>query len=352
MRATWITLVVLVVLIIAFGVYMLSVSPIVSPSTQGQKPPKAVVTETVFDFGTMGQNESGEHDFEIRNEGDGVLKLTQGAVSCKCVATVLDESVPAGGKGTFRMKWTTLTVPDPTFTQTAVVLTNDPAMAEIRFRVGGMIRPAFILEPMSLAFDDVEHGHASSLQGFEVWSPDEGLKITKWDGADHMDVKVEPMAEARLKVLKAKSGYGVSVRLKKSHPTGRLDDKSILFHTNHKTRKTFAISRHGYVVGQLSFEPRRAAFQYADSSQGKTLKVYVFFRGKKKVEFAVADVKPSFLKVAIQPAEGDASRYVITIRVPKGAPAGPFEGTVKVQTSNKDTPELVIPTTGTVMSGT
>ena len=335
MRATWITVAVLLVLVVAFGAYMLSVNPLDSMSTQGHKLPKVVVKQTVFDFGVMGQKEKGEHEFEIANQGEGPLELRRGAVSCKCVATLVDKVVPPGGTGKFTLQWTTLTLPDPTFIHTAVVMTNDPQVEEIHFRIQGRIRPAFIVEPLSLDFGDVEHGTASKRSAFDVWSPDKDFKITRWERTEHITVKVAPMPADRVKKLKAESGYGVTVQLEPAFPTGRLDKRNILFHTNHKTRKTFAMSLRGYVVGQLSFEPRRAAFKYVNSAEGKAVKVYVFFRGKEKVSFAVARVKPSFLEVGVKSAEGATSRYVITIHVPTGAPAGPFEGTVSIQSEYK-----------------
>ena len=352
MRATWITLAVLIVAVIAFGVYMLSVNPIGETSAEGAELPKAVVTEKMFDFGIMDQNEKGHHEFKIANEGAGPLKLTKGAVSCKCVAAVLDDEVPPGGTGTFRMEWTTLSSPDLTFSHTAAVRTNDPGLAEVHFRIVGRVRPAFQLDPISLGFPDVHHGHRSRAQALEVWAPDKGFKITRWEQAENLDVKVVPMPPERLKELKAEAGYMVAVSVLSTHPTGRLDNRAIRFHTNHRTRKTFDVPLRGFVVGQLSFEPRRAAFQYVDGSQGKAVDIYVYFRGKGQVAFAVADIKPSFLKVdEPRRAKDDSSRYIVTIRVPQNAPAGPFEGEVKLQTDNKDTPELVIPVTGTVLSG-
>src|SRR5687768_16036312 len=62
--------------------------------------PKAVVLETEFDFGVYDVDQTGEHEFVVRNEGQAELVLRPGSSSCKCTLIDLPQGViPPGGEG-------------------------------------------------------------------------------------------------------------------------------------------------------------------------------------------------------------------------------------------------------------
>ena len=61
-------------------------APVGEPAIEGGIP-KLVVPETVFDFGTMRDTETVTHQFVLRNEGTGILKITNVRASCGCTTT-------------------------------------------------------------------------------------------------------------------------------------------------------------------------------------------------------------------------------------------------------------------------
>ena len=48
------------------------------------EPPKVVVEEEVYDFGSMEVEQTLSHEFVVKNEGPGVLKLKKDRSTCKC----------------------------------------------------------------------------------------------------------------------------------------------------------------------------------------------------------------------------------------------------------------------------
>src|SRR6516165_5276511 len=52
--------------------------------------PKAVISETDFEFGPMEVGEERVHDFTIRNEGQAPLIIKQGPTTCQCTVSKLE----------------------------------------------------------------------------------------------------------------------------------------------------------------------------------------------------------------------------------------------------------------------
>ena len=73
-----------------------------TPSTQAPAEthgPKAVPVEAVVDAGTVAKGEKIKTTFEIKNEGDQTLEITDVRPSCGCTIATYDKTVAPGKVG-------------------------------------------------------------------------------------------------------------------------------------------------------------------------------------------------------------------------------------------------------------
>lgn len=125
--------------------------------TEGAKPPvesgipvppksgpfgKFVVEgETVHDFGVMELGQKGTHEFKIRNDGPGPLKLVARKEdhTCQCtLGTLARDGLQPGEETTVTMEWE-IKNPSPQFEHSAKIRTDDPANPVTTFRVRGIV---------------------------------------------------------------------------------------------------------------------------------------------------------------------------------------------------------------------
>lgn len=103
--------------------------------------PRLEIDETTHDFQRMVIGDHGFHSFEVRNVGEGTLKLAQGPTSCKCtVGTLGQDEVPPGGTAEVSLEWEGKSE-EPMFAQTATIFTNDPAQPTLTLTIQGAVVP-------------------------------------------------------------------------------------------------------------------------------------------------------------------------------------------------------------------
>ncbi|MCA9178162.1 MAG: DUF1573 domain-containing protein [Planctomycetales bacterium] len=115
-------------------------------------PPRIVVEGgTLYDFGAMDPSSSGAHEFVIRNEGAGPLKISDGGTSCKCtVAEIAKSTIEPGEQSTVKVEFHTGR--DKVYFQTITLNTNDPLQKSIRLQIRGEITVLIGAEPAAINF--------------------------------------------------------------------------------------------------------------------------------------------------------------------------------------------------------
>jgi len=128
--------------------------------------PKVVVTgELVHDFGVMTPGDKGEKVFEITNEGVSDLSLRLGASTCKCTIGSLDkESIVPGETTMVKLSWT-VKENETKFSQSAQILTNDPAKPVLTFAITGKVIQDIDVVPKKWTFGEVASGDSFEVSG-------------------------------------------------------------------------------------------------------------------------------------------------------------------------------------------
>lgn len=100
-----------------------------------------VVDEPVHNFGVMELGQKGSHEFKIRNDGPGPLKMVALARdhTCQCtLGTLGSDGLKPGEESTVTMSWE-IKNPATTFEHSAKIRTDDPDNPVITFLVRGLV---------------------------------------------------------------------------------------------------------------------------------------------------------------------------------------------------------------------
>ncbi|MGD9781676.1 MAG: DUF1573 domain-containing protein [Kiritimatiellia bacterium] len=186
--------------------------------------PKLVVAPETFDFGEAPSGGSVQAIFTLRNEGDGLLTISQVRTGCGCTTTALEKRELAPGEETPLVATLSLKNRSGPQSKQLAIGSNDPDHPEIRATVQGTaIRPIAIFPSIIYLF--------SAPQGQPIARTVEILseqhtpfQITSVE-ASHPDLAVQV---ARV----SSSAYRLSLTMPNTWPAGRIDE-SLRIHTDH-----------------------------------------------------------------------------------------------------------------------
>lgn len=117
-------------------------SPVASETTDG---PKAVVSGTVEDLGSLPRGKPVVRQFRIENTGTTPLEISAKA-NCGCTVANYDRTIPPGSKGNFTVELKTNNLIG-TFRKTVDVTTNDSTLPSFVLELRGESVPAVQISP-------------------------------------------------------------------------------------------------------------------------------------------------------------------------------------------------------------
>lgn len=214
------------------------IDPQLIPSSSATlRKPKLVVPETEHEFGFLVVGQSTEYSFELKNEGDAPLEITETFSTCSCtVVELADRTLAPGGTTRLKVRYrpNSLTGPDH---QTLRISTNDPERATLELTVTATILPEIRFEPSKLKLS-VEQGQpieaVSQLKGNSVLRSNLHLAEVRGDPkfasqvqvtvrSGPYDARLRPEIRAALRSKPRQTGRVVAVVL-----TGLPDPTQIL----------------------------------------------------------------------------------------------------------------------------
>ncbi|MEW6386855.1 MAG: DUF1573 domain-containing protein [Thermodesulfobacteriota bacterium] len=108
--------------------------------------PKAVLSETAYDFGEVYEDRHLEHTFVIKNTGPGTLEILEVDPDCACTVFDYDRRIPPGGEGKITLGIKPYSVIHP-FQKKTKVRFNDPGQPEVVLVLKGKARPMIEIQP-------------------------------------------------------------------------------------------------------------------------------------------------------------------------------------------------------------
>lgn len=354
----WVILAVVVVLLAAGSAVLLDVtSPTTSPFSQpvAAKPtgpqPKAVVDgELTWQFGEMGQQETGKRTWKLTNQGDADLQIWKGTSTCMCTVAKLQKdgdklTLKPGESTDIDIEFKTNEVVGD-FHKGANIETNDPDNPTFPLFVHGKINPPVIMIPGDTIDLRIVNSDDPKSVFVGLYSPDRPeTQITevKTSKPDFFATRVESMSESELESGKIKAGWKVHLDVKPGFPLGQMREELVI-HTDHPHRPEIKVTVVGVVAGPVSVTPERIRMQTVKSKDGGSSEVKLNVRGGGEATFTVAD-RPGNLEVAVEPVDagGVKGQYRMTVKVPPGTAPGLIDGDVVLKTDLPNAGELKVP---------
>jgi hypothetical protein len=216
-----------------------------------QAGPKIEVEKPNYEFGTIYQEETVEHEFVLENRGDAPLKIEKVLSTCGCAAALPSEREIAPGKrASLKVTFRSGHMRDRV-TKHIYVDSNDPAAPRITLTLYGIIKVEVETVPAGLYLGSIQTGQtierevlvkpveAKNLRLLEVRSTHQAVKVGK----------PEPLDEGR-------GGYRIKVTVGPLSRPERLL-ANIMVKTNLEHAKDLRILVYGKVQDQKPSPPPR-----------------------------------------------------------------------------------------------
>jgi len=303
-----------------------------------------VVNGEIHDFGKMDRNAKQSFAFVVRNDGDSPLKLEKGETTCKCTVSDLKGNELAPGEQTeVLLEWTAKT--DGTeFSQSAELLTNDPARPKVRLLIKGRVIQSIRPERSELSFNNIS-ANADATARMKIFGfRDEPLEFTSHDwlrpeSAEHYSATIRPLAEDELdRSVEAKSGVELAVQLKSGLPLGTLT-QTIRLVPSYEDIAPIEIPIVGRIVGDITFVGPKFRSDHnllqlnlvpRDEGARVTLRALIKGEHRNDVQLEIESVEPpDSLKATLGEPNRDENIVTVplTVEVPRGATPGSHLGT-------------------------
>lgn len=314
-------------------------------STPVKVPPvarAAVIGESVFDFGTLEQNQTGTCTFKIRNQNSSPLIVDLDGVSCGlCIKTDLAHTeVAAADELEFDVHYTTHKE-GPEFSEYVEVRTSDPDNTVIRFKITGYVTRSIRFSRRSIALGSISAGLEASAD-FRIYCfNDDPLKIVSHEfqpelPASYFDLEITPLEldDFKDEAPRAKSAVQAKLTMAPGRPLGPV--KQTLFlqaqmgeeSTEAEIMVTANIVSDIVLIGGGNFIKLKNLVQFRtiSSTVGRSTTLQIRVRGpySDDIKLSIAKIDPEdVLQATIgkPTVVSNGYLYPLTVSVPKGAPS-------------------------------
>jgi len=312
-----------------------------------QSVPAALALETVKDFGVVNKGQRVTHEFQIRNDGEAVLLITEVRPSCGCTVAEYDKTVAPGATGKVKA-----TVDTRNFkggiAKSVRVFTNDPANPQIDLVIKANVRSQIEVDPGYARFIAV-YGEPQKTSVQSVWSGDRRELQILEAVSPYPFVKVsyqEAKEDERHKGVAGRQ-WQVEVKLDEDAPVGPMADFIVLT-TNHPKLKTLRIPISGFVRPVMSVTPRIADFGRRELSEPQTASLEIRNLSSAAVDLGQITTDIAGLDAEIEPLE-EGRLFKVLLTLQPGMAKGDFEGLVTISTNSTKQPTVEVSVKGVVL---
>ncbi len=314
------------------------------PAVDLTKPhPTVAMDQETFDFGVFEKEQTGEHSFTIRNEGNATLTLAMLNKSCSCTSVDLSStSVAPGRDAKITMHWKPNNA-GGSYRQGVEIGTNDPARPRFQLFVEGVYSAPVIAMPNPVQINALSSQEASNPTRIFFFGKEAVIREITSDDPEHFSatfVKSElTEADRKVNLLKsAKTVYDVTVTLKPGLKIGHFKNKMIV-RSDSELEPEFSLPVNGQVLGNLAitsrdYDEKTGVLNLGIADRGTPAQKHLMIRFKAPAgitpEFKVVSQSPEWLNVTLgnilSAAEGNSFQPV-TIEIPADANLGASDAT-------------------------
>ena len=334
-----------------FTLVLLALVMVAAPMiTFAEGQPRAQPLEPVKDFEIVPKGNKIHHVFEIKNDGDAALELTDVKPACGCTVAEFDRLIEPGAVGQVKTTVETDNFNGP-IAKTIAVFTNDPENPKIQLVVKAEIKPFLGVFPGYARYSYVQDEEMGVINQI-LWAEDgKDIEVLEVKSPyPHMKVVHRVATEAERKAEFPGKQWHFELHLDTQSPVGALRDY-IEVTTNHPQQSSLRIPLSGFVRPRQHVTPQEIDLGVLDGGELPLKRVLAFTSFiKKGIEVTKVDTGFEALMIeANMTGRKDGHRFELKLTVDPAMPKGEFEGTIKIHITDEKNPVVEIPVKGKVI---
>lgn len=314
--------------------------------------PKAVPVAPIKEFDVVAKGEVVKHSFEIRNEGDAPLEVTDVRPSCGCTVARYDRTIAPGETGMVHVTLKTDNFAGP-ISKSIAVFTNDFDNPKLQLVVKAHVKPYIQVTPGYARYNYVRGEEVRPL-GQLLWAEDgSDLKILSAKGPfDHVLVSYREATAEERDPRSTGRQWHIDIDLAPDSPVGPLRNH-VLVTTDHPKQKTVKIPVSGFVRPRQHITPEEMNFGQLQGAALPAQRTFSFTNFiTKPIELTSVETGFEAIKAEVRSSANETEkgyRFKLVLTIGPEMPKGSFDGTVKIHTTDTQNPVIELPITGTVM---
>jgi hypothetical protein len=258
-----------------------------SPADAGPAPtgpaPKIVCEAPVFEFGEVDSEVKVEHDFMVRNAGEGTLEIKNVRTSCGCTVAQPENKTLAPGQETKISTTLSLKGRQGVTSKTVTVECNDPETPVLKLELKGTAVAAITIEPRTVSLGRVvDASPISQAISIKATKPDLNFKI------ESVDSSTLPQFKTEIKTVEEGKSYEVLLTSAEALPVGNINGR-LMIKTDTPSNPIINVSVFAQVIGDLDVSPDVVSLRHSDDPS-KRSNQYMRVRGGRVQEFTVTEV--------------------------------------------------------------
>jgi hypothetical protein len=311
--------------------------------------PKAVAVEASTDAGTVAKGDKVVHDFEIRNDGDVPLQITDVKPACGCTVASYDKTIAPGKTGKIHVVVDTVNFSGPT-NKGVTVYTSDSANPQIELTVHAKIEPYIAVKPGYARYMVVRGEAQEGTIVQNLWTPDASpMDVVKVDSPfPFLTVSFRQAQEGERLAEATGKQWRVEMLLSNEAPVGPLAGY-VTVHTNHAKQKLVEIPISGFVRPVVAVTPPVGDFgnvELKGASLTKVLNVKSF--ATEPIKVIGVDPEGKGIQAKLQALQ-DGREYQVQVTLSPDIGKGPFHGKLTIRTDSAKTPVIDVELKGTIL---
>jgi len=296
--------------------------------------PKAVASDSLYNFGTALEGTMVTHTFSVKNTGKGYLDILGVKTSCGCTTGNPSKMhVAPGDQSDIAVSF------DTHFQKghqerTITVSTNDPDNPQLAMTIQGIVKKQVEAMPEFIGFGEVKRG-TEETRDLLVSDLNPARGAFSVGPVSNSNSSIKVVQEKR---PDGKPGALLKVSLLKTMPVGPFDDTVKI--TNN--RVPLQVDLFGTVTGDLNIDPAQVSFGIVPRGQDIVRIFKLSNQGPKPIKVLdVASSSPAVGAVAEPVTPG--KEYKVTVTLRHGTPDGQLRGNLTIKTDDPDQATLNVP---------
>lgn len=312
-----------------------------------QSLPEIVAAAPTYDFGTTKQGQTIVHAFTLRNRGARPHVIERVDLSQAGMNARFARRIEPGQERTITVSWDTRALSGEVSAE-AVVRFQDSTVPALTLVLNGVVRAPIELLPHPAVFFSVYEGETAERRIRIVNNEESPVAVTGVEvHGGHFLADVKPVQPGRT--------YELVVRVPTGVPPGRYMEAAYLL-TDHPERPRLAVSVNVLVKTDLYANPEAVDFGTVNLTElDRTPRLIelltqpVILR-RRQGPFEIKSVESSVpaVKVLREPAQGSSESFRLDVSLVRSKlRPGPLEGSIRILTTVKEFPEVVVKVSGT-----